>query len=212
MRVHPVAYRWWSAEDDRQRSRVSQLQAAVTHGHPTALATSDLTSYAIALLLRGVPVHQILERLIAYASDPPLYDESWLGELWQKYGAASPSTYAAEGWSEALAALKRVEVALLDNDGFSDPCVSCGDGWIAEEALATGLFCFLGHCWDTMGASEALRRAAVTRGDSDSIACLAGAFAGACDGVLTWPASWRRILEHHTELMELSARLSSARV
>ena len=37
----------------------------------------------------------------------------------------------------------------------------------------------------------AIQRGAVTRGDSDSIACLAGAFAGAHLGIDAWPAAWR---------------------
>ena len=207
MRVHPVAYRWWKKEDDALRSNVSQLQAAITHGHPTALAAADVTSLVVALLLRNVPVHDVLVQVLRYSAAPPTYNEKWLGPLWQRYGANSPNDYAQEGWTEVHEALKKIGPALLRNDGWSDPCIECGDGWIAEEALATGLFCFLGDCWDSMGARKALRRAAVTRGDSDSIACLAGAFAGACDGLETWPVSWRRILEYYQEIRDLSEKL-----
>ena len=210
MRVHPVAYRWWREEDDRTRSRVSQFQAALTHGHPTALAASDATSFAVALLIRGVPAHEVLDSVLEYSRTPPAYDESWLGDLWERAGARSPASYVEAGWAETRTALERIMPALVDDDGFSDPCIPCGDGWIAEEALSTGLYCFLAHCWDQMGSHDALRRAAVTRGDSDSIACLTGAFAGACDALQAWPIRWLRHLEREPEIDDLSRALAEA--
>ncbi len=49
----------------------------------------------------------------------------------------------------------------------------------------------------------ALRRAACTSGDSDSIACLAGAFAGAYLGADAWPADWASRIEYRDELLTL---------
>ncbi|WP_242433191.1 ADP-ribosylglycohydrolase family protein, partial [Streptomyces sp. Root264] len=51
----------------------------------------------------------------------------------------------------------------------------------------------------------ALRRAACSSGDSDSIACLAGAFAGAHAGADAWPTAWADRIEYHGELMTLGA-------
>ncbi len=210
MRVHPVAYRWWRKEDDRLRSRVSQFQASLTHGHPTALAASDATSLVTALLIRGVPAHEVLEAVLDYSKRPPAYDAAWLGDLWERAGASSPADFVDIGWAETRESLERIMVALVEDDGFSDPCIPCGDGWIAEEALSTGLYCFLAHCWDQMGSRDALRRAAVTRGDSDSIACLTGAFVGACDGTQAWPLRWLRHLEREPEIDVLSKKLAAA--
>ncbi len=69
-------------------------------------------------------------------------------------------------------------------DRAADPCLITGEGWVAEEAFATGLLCFLLFPDDPVAA---IRRAAVSSGDSDSIACLTGAFAGACHGLAAWP-------------------------
>lgn len=80
----------------------------------------------------------------------------------------------------------------------TDPCLATGDGWIAEEALATALLCFLLFPEEPV---TALRRAACTRGDSDSIACLAGAFAGAHLGPGAWPAEWAGRIEYRSELL-----------
>lgn len=74
-----------------------------------------------------------------------------------------------------------------------DPCRLTGAGWIAEEAFATGLLCFLLYPDDPVAA---IRRAAVTSGDSDSIACLTGAFAGAHLGLEAWPVEWIGRIEY----------------
>ncbi len=50
---------------------------------------------------------------------------------------------------------------------------------------------------------SALSRAATTSGDSDSIACLAGAFAGAAHGFDAWPEDWADRIEHADELTDL---------
>ena len=46
----------------------------------------------------------------------------------------------------------------------------------------------------------ALQRAAVTCGDSDSIACLTGAFAGAYHGIGIWPGDWIERIEYEDDL------------
>ncbi len=69
-----------------------------------------------------------------------------------------------------------------------DPCQATGAGWIAEEALATALYCYLISPDEPVAV---LGRGAASSGDSDSIACLAGAFAGAALGLAAWPDDWR---------------------
>lgn len=51
MRVAPVGLVPGLSEE--QRSGAAQLQAALTHGHPTALAASDLMARAVYLLAQG---------------------------------------------------------------------------------------------------------------------------------------------------------------
>jgi ADP-ribosylglycohydrolase len=45
-----------------------------------------------------------------------------------------------------------------------------------------------------------LGRGAATCGDSDSIASIAGALAGAAHGFGVWPAQWAGQIEYRTEL------------
>jgi ADP-ribosylglycohydrolase len=50
---------------------------------------------------------------------------------------------------------------------------------------------------------KALQRAAVTSGDSDSIACLTGAFAGAYLGMSIWSEDWISRIEYRERLDKL---------
>jgi ADP-ribosylglycohydrolase len=188
---------------------LAQFQAALTHGHPTALAASDLTARAIADLAAGGTVAGLTARLRAYATNQrAVYHADWLGTLWQRPGIGSPETFIAGGWDECLAILDRLDAALAAPDRTTDPCQFTGEGWVAEEALGTGLLCFLLYPDDPLAA---LRHAAVTAGDSDSIACLTGAFAGAAHGLAAWPGDWLARIEYRDRLAALAAGLAEAR-
>ncbi|KPI22761.1 ADP-ribosylation/Crystallin J1 [Actinobacteria bacterium OK074] len=201
MRVAPVGL--LSGLSDEQRAGAAQLQAALTHGHPTALAASDLTAQAVRLLAHGTAPNALVARLRSYATENrSRYHERWLGNLWTYAGDASPQGYIARGWDECLAILDRLEDAVRTVSPEDDPCLATGEGWIAEEALATGLLCFLLFPEDPV---TALRRAACTSGDSDSIACLTGAFAGAHLGADAWPRDWADRIEYSGELQTLGA-------
>lgn len=200
VRVPPVGLA--PGSDLETLAGTAQLQAAMTHGHPTALAASELTAYAVWLLRhQETPVN--LPRLLRERcqSQRGTYRGEWLGDLWSRAGAADPGGYVARGWDECLAALDRLVAALRKRDDGRDACLATGAGWIAEETLATGLYCALRHRDDPVGG---LARAAFTSGDSDSIACLTGAFLGAAHGMAAWPATWAGRIEYADQLTALS--------
>ncbi|MEW2133596.1 ADP-ribosylglycohydrolase family protein [Streptomyces sp. NPDC005435] len=199
MRVAPIGLA--PGLSPEQRSGAAQLQSALTHGHPTALAASDLTAHAVWLLAQGTDPAGLVGRLRSYALDHRThYDRTWLGDLWTRSQDPSPEHFIARGWDECLAILDRLQDAVRTVSPETDPCLATGEGWIAEEALATALLCFL---WFPTDPVLALRRAACTAGDSDSIACLAGAFAGAWLGADAWPAAWTERIEYRDDLLEL---------
>ncbi|MBR9979727.1 MAG: ADP-ribosylglycohydrolase family protein [Desulfatitalea sp.] len=67
-----------------------------------------------------------------------------------------------------------------------------GEGWVGEEAVALALYCFLRHPEDYR---KVVTLAANTNGDSDSIACIAGAIGGAFLGVSAIPLDWIQRIE-----------------
>ncbi|WP_327174975.1 ADP-ribosylglycohydrolase family protein [Streptomyces sp. NBC_01335] len=201
MRVAPVGL--VPGLSDEQRAGAAQLQAALTHGHPTALAASDLMARAVHLLARGAEPLGLVGQLRSYAyENRSRYHERWLGDLWRHTHDASAQSYIQRGWDECLEVLTRVQDALRDPSPETDPCERTGDGWIAEEALATALHCFLLFPEEPV---TALRRAACTRGDSDSLACLTGALAGAHLGASAWPKEWAERIEYRSDLLSLGA-------
>ncbi|WP_425835594.1 ADP-ribosylglycohydrolase family protein [Streptomyces fractus] len=197
MRVTPIGLvPGLSAE---QRAGAAQLQAGLTHGHPTGLAAADLTAHAVRLLADGAEPTGLVGMLRSYAyENRETYHEAWLGDLWRRGDEATPQRFIARGWDECLGALDRVREALRVPSRETDPCLATGAGWVAEEALATGLLCFLLFVDEPV---LVLRRAACTSGDSDSIAALGGAFAGAYLGADVWPGEWVGRIEHRGELV-----------
>jgi ADP-ribosylglycohydrolase len=180
---------------------VAQVQAGLTHGHPTALAASELTAYAVRVLRDGADLSQVAGLLRARCHHQrTTYRQEWLGPLWQRPGLDTPSEFIARGWDECLTVLDRLDAALALPDDGADPCLLTGAGWVAEEAMATALLCALRHADDPVGG---LARAATTSGDSDSIACLAGAFLGAAHGMPAWPAAWASRIEYADHLAAL---------
>ncbi|MFI7241669.1 ADP-ribosylglycohydrolase family protein [Streptomyces qinglanensis] len=199
MRVAPVGLMPGLPEE--ARSGVAQLQAALTHGHPTALAASDLTAHAVRLLAHGTRPGELVDMLREYArKSRSVYREWWLGDLWQFAQDHSAAEFTERGWDECLAVLDKVDDALRVPEPEADPCTFTGAGWVAEEALATALLCFLLFPDEPV---TAVRRAACTSGDSDSLACLTGAFAGAYLGADAWPSAWADRIEYHDELVAL---------
>lgn len=197
--------------DATTRAALAQFQAGITHGHPTALAASDLTAWVIAYLVAGGEAASLLREGRAYGeSQQRVYHRAWLGDLWEKaFGFHSGEDFIERGWAETLRAFDKVGAALDKRDKATDPCLLTGAGWIAEEALATALYCFLLYPDDPVAV---MRRAAVSSGDSDSIACIAGAFAGAYKGVEALPGAWIERIEHRDLLRELAAGIGALTV
>ena len=208
MRVTPVGL--LPGIDVDTMAGLAQFQAGLTHGHPTGLAAAELTAYAVRLLVRdGATLADLPAALRERCgSQRHVYRADWLGELWQVPGAAAAfidtaDEFIALGWDECLTVLDRLDAALARPDRDTDPCQATGRGWVAEEALATALHCALLYPDDPVSA---LARAATTDGDSDSIACLTGAFHGAAHGMDAWPPEWAGRIEHGPELAALGAR------
>ena len=88
--------------------------------------------------------------------------------------------------AETAAALKKARSAHSVSE--------LGDGWVAEEALAIGVYCALKHPWDfRSGVLEAVN----IDGDSDSTGAIAGNILGVLNGENAIPEKWRRGLREY---------------
>lgn len=205
MRVTPLGLKGGLSLDEM--ANWAQWQAAITHAHPTALVAAELTAYAVRLLVEGTPLVSLPRLLLARCEEQRYnYRGATLGGLWEWCNYESPEDYISLGWDECESALYDVTNALRNPRPKVDPCIATGGGWIAEECLATALHCALLFPNDPV---KAIRRAAATSGDSDSIAAITGALVGAAHGMDAWPQGWAVRIEYRRMLTEQSAKLSA---
>jgi len=128
--------------------------AAITHGHPTGWIAAG----AFAQIIRDV-VHG--------------------GAIRDAVDAALGRCRATEGGGEVVRALQAA-LALADDGTEATPerIELLGGGWVAEEALAISIFCFV----STADPCETLAISVNHSGDSDSTGSIAGNLLGAALG------------------------------
>ena len=125
--------------------------------------------------------------LLRVREPPEATTSRWLGDLWtRRRGAPARAPSSRRGWDECLAALERLEAAL--RTVTRRPTRAWPPAPAGSPRRPSPPPCLLPAFVEE--PVTALRRAACTSGDSDSIACLTGAFAGAHLGADAWPAEW----------------------
>ncbi len=76
-----------------------------------------------------------------------------------------------------------------------------GEGWVAEEALAIGIYCALHNSWDfEKGVIEAIN----ITGDSDSTGAIAGNILGVMNGEKNIPERWLKNLREYNIVSEIA--------
>jgi ADP-ribosylglycohydrolase len=184
MRVIPVGL--FFDELDRVYE-VARAQAEITHRHPAALEAAAATALTAALLLRGATFDELLAevRRRCRGKDPDF------DEIDDRFDRAT----------------KREPQEVLIKRGRSG--VALGEGWVAEEAYFSALYCAT-RAPDSF--SGAVLLAVNTDGDSDTIATLVGGFMGARLGLGAIPLHWRIEVERSEMLHEVGRRLPSYRM
>jgi len=100
----------------------------------------------------------------------------------------------------STALLRALELAEAGHLPHHEAVARLGKGWIAEEALAIGLYAALtGSTF-----SEVVRIGANHDGDSDSTASIAGQLHGAAHGACDVPLAWMRRLDVYEPLLILA--------
>jgi len=181
---------------DAKVASLAIRQSLLTHGHPAAgvaaAVTALVTRYlADELATSALQAAQQAWAYLASARTPEGIDE--LLEVASRRGQ-SAQAYWDQGLTEVGTALARAvdgRHELAANPWGIDPCALAGDGWAGDEAVAVA--CLIADVF-VDSPTEALRRSMLTRGDSDSIGALVGAFLGAQHGNV-WPSAWHGQLE-----------------
>ena len=175
---------------------VSMWQAASTHGAPAAIASALILTAVLRSAMRedtvpGGTLHKAIRMTQQMA---PI---SFVGDWLTQHPLAGTQESAAAMVSLGLTSVRKSltdALALLPQFRLSpwagDPSETL-PGWKATEALAAALLCVDMFPDQPL---EALRRASVTDGDSDTIAAIAGAVLGALHDD-PWPKEWDDRLE-----------------
>jgi len=152
--------------------------AAITHTHPLGY----LTAGALAVMIREI----VDGKRLSHAAE-----------------AAGRALRKVEG-GQALK--ERLERAMYIAE-YGDPCpehlTSLGEGWVAEEALAMGLYCAA----SVDNFEDGVALAVLHGGDSDSTGSIAGNLLGAMYGVGAIPDRLLMDLELYEEIVRLARDL-----
>ena len=166
------------AHDRSRLLEFARASSLLTHGHPAALDAAAAVSLLVALALQKISPDRMYEELIQLPDSPDF--SACLARL--------PEMLKAE------------PAVALSADGL-------GEGWVAEEAVVSALYCF-SRSPDSFETT--VLTGANTDGDSDSIACIAGSISGAFNGAEAIPEEWRTTLEESVALGGLGRRLWEA--
>ncbi|MPY94656.1 MAG: hypothetical protein GEV08_16820, partial [Acidimicrobiia bacterium] len=176
MRVAPVAL--LAGGDPHTAAWLGRRTARVTHTHPLGIDGAAVQAAAVAIALGQQPS----ERVDA---------EQFIGIL------------TAEAHEPELVLKLHTVLDLLRCSNPRVVASRLGAGVTAPEAVAAAIWSFLRHA----GSYRAVVRGAIRLGgDTDTVASMAGALAGAHLGEHAIPASWRHRAEAADELLALALR------
>lgn len=153
--------------------------AVLTHGHPSGY----LAAGAFAVIIRAAAEGASLADGVADALG---FLGSWSGH------------------EETTAALIAARDAAAAGPPASEVVERLGAGWVAEEALAIGVYAALSFP-DPGQVRDALLLAVNHSGDSDSTGSICGNLAGARHGAQALPDDWLRALEGREVIEQVAA-------
>lgn len=177
---------------------VAAWQAASTHGGSSAIAAAVVATATLRKLIAGEEIPELLSCAIEICGDDDLAGAAagWLADHPRAGTVESAADLMRTGMAEVRRALKRARDALpmFREDPWCEDVSDAkygGEGWLARDALACALLCV-----DMVPGNpeEAIRRAVITGGDSDTIGAITGMFLGARYGDI-WPVAWSDRIE-----------------
>lgn len=153
--------------------------AVLTHGHPSGYLAAGAFAVIVRALIGGAS-------LADGVTDALTVLRNWPGHEETTAALAAARAAAASDWPGPLA-VERL-----------------GQGWVAEEALAIGVYAALAYP-DADQARQALLLAVNHSGDSDSTGSVCGNLLGAQHGLEALPADWLAELEGQAVIAQLAS-------
>ncbi|WP_203885984.1 ADP-ribosylglycohydrolase family protein [Planotetraspora kaengkrachanensis] len=169
-----------AAPDASSAFRLAAECAQITHGHPTGYVAAGAFASIVFFVSRGGTVSQAVRETLRLIAERPAHEE----------------TTAAVEAAVALAGEGRPSPEAVE---------TLGGAWVAEEALAIGVYCALVGEDDI---DRALLLAVNHSGDSDSTGSVCGNLLGARHGEAALSQSWLSRLEGRDTVIELADDLT----
>lgn len=161
--------------DPRHVFRLAAECAAQTHGHPSGYLAAAAFAVVVHAAAHGETLDAGVHRALALLAAWP-------------------------GHEETTEALRQALDAVRQGAPTAERLESLGQGWVAEEALAMGVYCAL----VAQDMSHGLLLAVNHGGDSDSTGSLCGNLLGALHGETALPPVWLAELEGRAAILELA--------
>ncbi|KAG5265503.1 hypothetical protein AALO_G00243210 [Alosa alosa] len=205
MRAAPFALAFRERVDIQ---RYARLGAMLTHSCSLGYNGAILQALAVHLSLQGALAlpQDFLNTLITE-----------MEELEKDESTRSDARVLNESEFPFCARLHRVKELMERNKVSIEEVISeLGNGIAALHSVPTAIFCVL-HCLEPReglpekygGLERTLAYSLALGGDTDTIACMAGAIAGAHYGIEAIPQAWQRCCEGSEEADMLAQRLHS---
>ncbi|WP_409468425.1 ADP-ribosylglycohydrolase family protein [Streptomyces sp. HC307] len=154
--------------------------AQITHGHPTGYYAAGALAAIVAYVVAGDSLEGAVLRTLRLLQRHPGHEET-----------SAALTEAVDLAEEGSPTAEKVE--------------SLGAGWVAEEALAIGVYCAL----VTPSVKDALLLSVNHSGDSDSTGSLCGNILGARHGDVGLPHTWVERVEGRDRIAALADDLAA---
>jgi len=154
--------------------------AAITHGHPSGFLSAGTLAVIVSLVLSGTALTDAIR-------------------------AAKEELRKHPSHKETLAAIEKAESLAKSRPCERTALRELGKGFVAEEALAMGIYCALG----AKDFEDAIILAVNHGGDSDSTGSITGNLLGAAAGVEAIPGRWLAHLELRTIIEALADDLAA---
>ncbi|MEU4232338.1 ADP-ribosylglycohydrolase family protein [Nonomuraea sp. NPDC026600] len=170
-----------AVRDPRSAFDLSAACAQITHGHPTGSLAAGAFAAIVALLVAGKPLTHAVRDTLDLLATYPRHEET-------------------------AGALRAAEELARSGEHTPEAVESLGGAWVAEEALAIGVYCALVE----PSVERAMLLSVNHSGDSDSTGSVCGNLLGAAHGAAVFPAEWSRPLEGRETIERLADELSAA--
>ena len=178
MRVAPIGLLCW--RDQARLLELARASSRLTHGHDAGVEGAAAAALLVALALEKKSPAEMYQAVLAECG-PRSAD---FDRCWRKLPGM----------------LDQPPAFVLSEQGL-------GESWVAEEAVASALYC---HWLSPTDLRACVLTAINTDGDSDSIGCIAGSISGAYNGSAAIPEHWRHGVENSALLQQLGERLHAA--